>query len=64
MFGLSQRYPDTVSLPVIVDVQRLHEMVDKLYVFLTGLNSLAFVYELTGCGFDSCYCHLNFRYCV
>ena len=25
MFGLSQRYPDTFSLPVLVDVQRLHE---------------------------------------
>ena len=21
-----------------------------------------FVYELSGCGFESCCCHLNFRY--
>ena len=25
MFGLSQRYPDTFSLTVLVEVQRLHE---------------------------------------
>ena len=26
------------------------------------LNGLVFVNELNGCGFESCCCHLNFRY--
>ena len=26
------------------------------------LNGWVFVYELSGCGFESCCCHLNFRY--
>ena len=26
------------------------------------LNSWVFVYKLSGCGFESCCCHLNFRY--
>ena len=26
------------------------------------LNGWVFVYELSGCGFESRYCHLNFRY--
>ena len=31
-------------------------------MFLTGLNGWAFVYEISGCGIDSCYSYLNFRY--
>ena len=27
-----------------------------------GLNDWVFVYELSGCGFESGCCHLNFRY--
>ena len=38
--------------------------VNKLYVFLTGLNGWALVYGLTGCRISSCYCQLNFRYCA
>ena len=26
------------------------------------LNGWVFVYELSGCGFESFFCHLNFRY--
>ena len=26
------------------------------------LNGWVFVYKLSGCGFESCWCHLNFRY--
>ena len=26
------------------------------------LNGCVFTYELSGCGFESCYCHWNFRY--
>ena len=26
------------------------------------LNGGVFGHELSGCGFESCYCHLNFRY--
>ena len=32
------------------------------FVFLTGLNDWAFVYEISGCGIDSCCSYLNFRY--
>ena len=32
------------------------------FMFLTGLNGWAFVYEISGCGIDSCYSYLNFRY--
>ena len=32
------------------------------FVFLTGLNGWAFVYEISGCGIDSCCSYLNFRY--
>ena len=28
------------------------------------LNGLVFVYEQSGCGFESCCSHLNFRYCA
>ena len=28
------------------------------------LNDSVFVYELSGCKFESRFCHLNFRYCV
>ena len=31
-------------------------------MFLTGLNGWVFVYEISGCGTDSCYSYLNFRY--
>ena len=31
-------------------------------MFLTGINGWAFVYEISGCGIDSCYGYLNFRY--
>ena len=29
---------------------------------LSSLNGWAFVYKLSGCGFESCCCDLNFRY--
>ena len=32
------------------------------FVFLTGLNGCTFVYEISGCGIDSCCSCLNFRY--
>ena len=28
------------------------------------LNGWVFIYELSGCGFESCCCPLNFRYCT
>ena len=28
------------------------------------LNGWVFVYELNGCAFESCYSHLNVRYCT
>ena len=59
---LSQSFPDISSLPILVDVQRFHETVNEFYV-LTSLNGCAFVYELSGCGMDSCYSNLNFRCC-
>ena len=31
-------------------------------MFLMGLNGWAFVYEISGCGIDSCCSYLNFRY--
>ena len=31
-------------------------------VFLTGLNGWPFVYEISGCGIDSCCSYLNFKY--
>ena len=30
----------------------------------TGLNGWLFLYKLSGCGFESCCSHLNFRFCV
>ena len=30
----------------------------------TGLNGWLFLYKLSGCGFESCCSHLNFRLCV
>ena len=31
-------------------------------MFLTGLNDWAFIYEISGCGIDSCSSYLNFQY--
>ena len=31
-------------------------------IWQVWLNGWLFVYGLSGCGFESCYCHLNFRY--
>ena len=31
-------------------------------IWLIWLNGLVFIYELSGCGFESCCSHLNFRY--
>ena len=31
-------------------------------IWSVWLNGWVFVYELNGCGFESCCCHLNFRY--
>ena len=31
-------------------------------IWTVWLSDWVFVYELSGCGFESCYCHLNFRY--
>ena len=36
--------------------------VSEFYVFLTGLNGWAFVYDGSGCGIDSCCSYLSFRY--
>ena len=38
--------------------------VNEFYVFLTGLNSWAFVYKLSSCGIDSCCSYLDFRHCA
>ena len=34
----------------------------RLIIWSVWLNNWVFVYELIGCGFESRYCHLNFRY--
>ena len=59
MFWLSRSFSDVPSLPILVDVQRLHEN-GKLILCVS--NGTMFVYELSGCGIDSCCSYLNFRY--
>ena len=56
---LCWKYPFWASL-----VQKM-KIVSFKYEELNGdlyLNGWVFVYELSGCGFESRCCHLNFRY--
>ena len=57
----SNSFSNNSNLIIVVDVQRLHEN-GKLILFLTGLNGWGFIYEISGCGIDSCCSYLNFQY--
>ena len=42
--------------------QPLSLLTKNLTIWPVWLNGWVFVYKLSGCGFKSCCCHLNFRY--
>ena len=43
-------------------VNQLVKLAKWLVKWPVWLNGWVFVYEISGCGFESCCCHLNFRY--
>ena len=45
------------TLDHLAELVRVRLMVEWFF-----LNGWVFIYELTGCGFESCSCHLNFKY--
>ena len=65
-------WKQTTKLLVQIHIDFAGPYLGKMYLVLTDCyskwmniyNMWVFVYELSGCGFESCYSHLNFRYRV
>ena len=61
-------YEDIISCKLINIIISFRENMSSTATGLEPKNTLAngwvFVYEVSGCGFESGCCHLNFRFCI
>ena len=61
---------ETCPISEVRDMIRTYSQIHRTYkysqhssiIWPVWFNGWVFVYELSGCGFESCCCHLNFRY--